>query len=106
MRGPSSHARIAIVFACGLLHGFGFSSAIGSMAVDTGSRLATLAGFNLGIEIGQFLFLGSIVLLVPLGRRVVTSPVRIPLPQLASAIAAMLGTVMFIDRVFPLTWLL
>lgn len=102
MTSRSSHARLAIVFACGLLHGFGFSSAIGSMAVDTGSRLATLAGFNVGIEIGQFLFLSSIVLVVALGRRCVPSPARWSLPLVASAIAVVLGTAMLIDRVVPL----
>ncbi len=44
--------RIAVVFACGLLHGVGFSSAVGAMPLDTGNRLATIAGFNLGIEAG------------------------------------------------------
>lgn len=97
----SSRSRIAIVFACGLLHGFGFSSAIGEMAVDTGSRLATLAGFNVGIEIGQFVFLGSLMLLVALWRRVVTVPTRFSMPQVASATAAMLGTAMLIARVLP-----
>ncbi len=104
--GLSSRARIAIVFGCGLLHGFGFSSAISSMAVDTGSRLATLAGFSVGIEIGQFLFLSSLVLMVVLGRRFITSPPRFSLPAVASVIAATLGTMWFIDRVLPLTQVL
>jgi hypothetical protein len=99
----SSRARIALVFACGLLHGFGFSSAIGGMAVDTGSRLATLAGFNVGIEIGQFLFLSGLVLVAALGRRLVPTPARLSLPQVASVVAAMVGTAMLIERVVPLT---
>jgi hydrogenase/urease accessory protein HupE len=53
---------VAIVFACGLLHGFGFASAIGAISKDTGSRLVTLAGFNLGIELGQCLFLAGAML--------------------------------------------
>lgn len=102
MSGRDTRARVAIVFACGLLHGFGFASAIGSMAVDSGSRIATLAGFNVGIELGQFLFLGSILLLAALWRRLFTLPTRISLPQVASVVAVMLGTAMLIDRVIPL----
>jgi hydrogenase/urease accessory protein HupE len=73
----STRARIGVVFACGLLHGFGFGSAIGTMAVDTGSRVATLAGFNVGIEIGQFLFVAAVLMLVTLARRFFT--LRAPL---------------------------
>lgn len=104
----SVRARIGIVFACGLLHGFGFSSAIGNMAVDTGSRLATLAGFNVGIEIGQFVFLGSVVVLAALVRRWMPSPtrfsMRFSLPQVASAVAVTVGSVMFFERVIPLSF--
>ena len=55
---------IVLVFAFGLLHGLGFASGIGAIANDTVARLVTLAGFNLGVELGQFLFLASLVLLV------------------------------------------
>ncbi len=59
-------SKVALVFACGLLHGFGFASALGAIATDTGNRLAILAGFNTGIELGQFLFLAVILLLTGL----------------------------------------
>jgi hypothetical protein len=55
-------SRVGVVFACGLLHGFGFATAVGMAAGDTGSRIATLAGFNLGIELGQFAFVGAALL--------------------------------------------
>ncbi len=101
---PHSHstsARIALVFACGLLHGFGFSSAIGAMSVDIGSRIATLAGFNAGIELGQFLFLSIVLVIVALGQRFTTVAPRFPASAVASIVAAVLGAAMFIGRVAP-----
>lgn len=101
-RSLSTRGRIAVVFGCGLLHGFGFSSAIGSMAVDTGSRIATLAGFNLGIEIGQFAFLASAMLLMVMARRYLNSPQRFSMSTVASILAAVLGAAMLLERRAPL----
>jgi hypothetical protein len=43
------------VMACGfgLIHGFGFASALSELGLPSGSRLLCLVGFNLGVEIGQ-----------------------------------------------------
>ena len=99
--------RVAVVFACGLLHGLGFASAIGAMAVDASHRLATLAGFNIGIEIGQFMFLGAMIGLAGLLRLIPTvnwpSKPGLRLPQVASLVAALLGTGMLIARILPQT---
>jgi hydrogenase/urease accessory protein HupE len=53
---PLGRWRIALVFACGLLHGMGLASALGDIGLDRAHRLGTLAGFNLGVELGQFIF--------------------------------------------------
>jgi hydrogenase/urease accessory protein HupE len=91
-------ARIAIVFACGLLHGFGFASAIGAIAVDTGSRVATLAGFNVGIEIGQFLFVSAVLFAIALFKRMGRIEIANQLPRFASFAAAGLGLFLFSQR--------
>ena len=45
--------RVVATFVFGLLHGFGFAGALGTLDV-TGAQLATgLWGFNLGVELGQ-----------------------------------------------------
>jgi hydrogenase/urease accessory protein HupE len=90
--------RVAIVFACGLLHGFGFASAIGAMAVDTHSRLATLAGFNVGIELGQCAFVGLALLLIALFRKCGFSTLSAQLPRFACIAAAIFGGVFFFQR--------
>jgi hydrogenase/urease accessory protein HupE len=90
--------RIALVFACGLLHGMGLASALGEMGLDRGHRLSTLAGFNIGVELGQFIFLAAVLALASLGRQVLRST-GVPLwPRLPSAAAAVLGTIMLVQR--------
>jgi hypothetical protein len=90
--------RVALVFACGLLHGMGLASALTDIGLDRAHRLGTLAGFNLGVELGQFIFLAAILALAALCRRVLrTTPV--PLwPRLPAAAAAVLGTIMLAQR--------
>ena len=40
-------------FAFGLLHGFGFAGALADLGLPTGSLALSLAGFNIGVELGQ-----------------------------------------------------
>ena len=56
MRRPSPwpHGlRLGMVFFCALVHGLGLSGALVDLGVDPQHRWASLAGFNLGIEMGQ-----------------------------------------------------
>jgi hydrogenase/urease accessory protein HupE len=68
--------RAAIVFACGLVHGLGFASAIGAIGVDPQHRLFTLAGFNLGIELGQALFVSAVLALTLIVKRQLAAAAR------------------------------
>ena len=49
--------RLLLVFACGLLHGMGFASAISDLGLHGTYQWTSILGFNLGIELGQLLFL-------------------------------------------------
>jgi hypothetical protein len=49
---PSS-PRLVLVFFCALVHGLGLSGALVDLGVDPQHRWASLAGFNVGIELGQ-----------------------------------------------------
>jgi hypothetical protein len=42
-----------LAFAFGLVHGFGFAGALGELTAGRAALLPTLAGFNLGVELGQ-----------------------------------------------------
>jgi hydrogenase/urease accessory protein HupE len=49
--------RLLMVFAFGLLHGMGFASAIVDLGVHGNYQWTSIVGFNVGIELGQMLFL-------------------------------------------------
>ena len=97
-RGDMDWSRIAIVFACGLIHGFGFASAIGEMLAGTNSLLATLAGFNIGIEIGQFVFLAGVLLIILAFRKAGFGDWTHFIPKLASIVALVVGTMLFLRQ--------
>ena len=46
-------ARWAVAFVLGLVHGFGFSSALAGLGLPGQGLVAALLGFNLGVELGQ-----------------------------------------------------
>jgi hydrogenase/urease accessory protein HupE len=54
---------IAISSTFGLLHGFGFASALSDIGLPQTEIPAALLAFNVGVEIGQVVFVAAIVLL-------------------------------------------
>jgi HupE / UreJ protein len=48
--------RLLLALAFGTIHGLGFSSVLSELDISAGSRLAALVGFNIGIELGQIVF--------------------------------------------------
>ena len=61
--------RPVAAFAFGLIHGFGFASVLRDLGLPQGSLLASLLGFNVGVEIGQLLALGAILIVMGFWRR-------------------------------------
>ncbi|MGM0768140.1 MAG: HupE/UreJ family protein [Pseudomonadota bacterium] len=51
-----------LAFGFGLIHGFGFASVLGDLTSGVSQTVVALAGFNLGVELGQ---LGLLVILFP-----------------------------------------
>ena len=47
------HGRWIAAFGFGLIHGFGFASALKDLGLPTGSLALSLFGFNAGVELGQ-----------------------------------------------------
>jgi hypothetical protein len=52
-----------LAFCFGLVHGFGFASVLGDLGLPRGALALALAGFNIGVEIGQ---LAVVLAVVPL----------------------------------------
>ena len=53
-----------VAFAFGLLHGFGFAGALGDIGLPQNEVPLALLMFNVGVEIGQLLFIGVILIMV------------------------------------------
>ncbi|MEE4378017.1 MAG: HupE/UreJ family protein [Candidatus Competibacteraceae bacterium] len=60
---PQQHLRhgLGLTFAFGLLHGLGFASALADSGIGSDELLLGLFTFNLGVEIGQLLFVAAVV---------------------------------------------
>ena len=91
--------RIVIIFTCGLLHGLGFAGAVNVFATGSGNQIATLLGFNVGIELGQLLFLGALLLISTVVTRFGWARFAQNLPRFASWCALTLGAILLSVRV-------
>ena len=68
---PGLTARLPwiVAFSFGLLHGFGFAGALSEIGLPQSSIPLALFTFNVGVEIGQLIFIAAILLLYALGKR-------------------------------------
>ena len=58
-----------ISFTFGLLHGFGFAGALSEVGLPQVAIPVALLFFNVGVEIGQLLFIAAVVAALVFGRR-------------------------------------
>ena len=80
-------ATVASLF--GLLHGLGFASALGDLGLPQTMKLPALVFFNMGVELGQILFIAAILMLTLLAKKVlgyVKEPVQIQTNKLSNVI--------------------
>jgi hydrogenase/urease accessory protein HupE len=59
-----------VAFSFGLLHGFGFASALADIGLPQGDIPLALFAFNVGVECGQLAFVAAVLSVVALARRV------------------------------------
>jgi len=71
-----------VAFTFGLLHGFGFAGALNAVGLPQTAIPVALLFFNVGVEIGQLLFIAAILSLMALGRWLIR---RAAIPQPAWA---------------------
>jgi hypothetical protein len=78
-----------ISFTFGLLHGFGFAGALSEVGLPAHAIPFALLSFNVGVEIGQLLFVAAVLGLFAIARRV-----RLPSPAwIARATPYAIGSV-------------
>jgi len=90
----------AVAFTFGLLHGFGFANALSETGLPHGDIPLALFTFNIGVELGQLAFIGVVLGVLGIAKRIAlpTIVVRHALPAATYAIGS-LATFWLIDRV-------
>ena len=58
-----------VAFTFGLLHGFGFAGALAEIGLPESSIPIALLFFNVGVEVGQLVFVGAVLAVMALGWR-------------------------------------
>jgi hydrogenase/urease accessory protein HupE len=58
-----------VAFSFGLLHGFGFASALNEVGLPQSAIPVALLCFNVGVEIGQLLFIAAVFTVIALARQ-------------------------------------
>jgi hydrogenase/urease accessory protein HupE len=67
-----------VAFTFGLLHGLGFAGALSEVGLPQSAIPVALLFFNVGVELGQLLFIASVFVAMALARRIM---LRIAVPQ-------------------------
>lgn len=80
----------AVAFTFGLLHGFGFAGALTEIGLPQGDIPLALFAFNVGVEVGQLMFIGVVLAVLALVE-------RLPLPvnlrrQVPAVLTICIGT--------------
>jgi hydrogenase/urease accessory protein HupE len=78
--GLTEHWPWAISFTFGLLHGFGFAGALAEVGLPQKAIPIALLFFNLGVEVGQIIFITGIFFVSYVAFKVVVHRIRIPHP--------------------------
>ncbi len=88
-------SRWLVTFGFGLVHGLGFASILREFAIPRSSLALSLAGFNIGVEMGQAAIVTAAYLLLQV---VQAQPCDVTLRRLVSAGAVAVGLIWFIQR--------
>jgi hydrogenase/urease accessory protein HupE len=68
--GITARAPWVVAFIFGLLHGFGFAGALSEVGLPQGHIPLALLFFNIGVEVGQLIFVTAVLSVIALGRSV------------------------------------
>jgi hypothetical protein len=96
---PSPWLRITLVFGCALIHGLGLASALTELGLGGQHQLESLAGFNVGIELGQ-LAVAAIAAIILVGIQRVRGAGAVALTtRIASFAAIAMGSIWLVQRI-------
>lgn len=97
--------RWRVTFTFGLIHGFGFASALQEFGLPPGTVVPALASFNIGVEIGQVAIVSIVVPTLIVLDRLFAANRKAPARAAAlvyalSAVITLLGSYWLVTRVF------
>ncbi|WP_439107048.1 HupE/UreJ family protein [Congregibacter sp.] len=86
----------------GLIHGFGFAGSLLEIGLPGEQLAVALLAFNLGIELGQLLIVGALLLVLLLFARMIPAvkTLQIPASNVLAGALVTLGMFWFVDRGF------
>ncbi len=96
---PPALLRYSLVFGCSLIHGLGLASSFGELGLDAQHRVPSLAGFNIGIELGQLCFAAVALALMAGLRRWQGKNALDRCLHYGSLAAMLVGAVWFVQRI-------
>ena len=94
-RGLTYRFPVAVSMSFGLLHGFGFAAVLGEIGLPQNEIPTTLLFFNVGVELGQILFIAALIVLAFAAKKLAQLFSRRPLSPVIwqPASAYMIGAV-------------
>lgn len=92
------HNRILIAVFFGLIHGFGFASALQGLKLSVGKMAAALVGFNLGVELGQIIIILLFIPFIYLVKKY--SNYHLQITRFATFAVMIVGSYWFVQRTF------
>ncbi|MFK8006472.1 MAG: HupE/UreJ family protein [Saprospiraceae bacterium] len=97
------HKEWIIAFGFGLFHGFGFASVLGDKGLGDDFLVLSLAGFNIGVELGQVLIICMVFPVLYLIRKLNIYPAII---KYGSVVLILISIYWFVERAFniELAW--
>ena len=94
---PAVSRRWVVSFVFGLVHGFGFSTALRELGLGREGLALSLVGFNVGVEIGQILVIAALLPVLVLLRRSRWQTWAVHGSSLAILVV---GVILFVERLF------
>jgi len=89
----------AVAFSFGLLHGFGFASALTDIGLPRSDVPLALFAFNVGVELGQLAFIGVVLSALTLAKRIrLASVIGHRALQTATYVIGILAAFWFFER--------
>ena len=71
-KGITVKAPWVVAFVFGLMHGLGFAGGLSEAGLPDGHIPTALLFFSIGVEIGHFIFIGFVLMLLGIGKRVIS----------------------------------